>query len=103
MMDEPNGSHTLVKHMFVGTNQPRMLTTKLLEVSHGKVYCLDIAKFKARRLVPQSVQWLLHGLGGVGLFRKAFVMPEHKKSFSLTPKSKWPSSTSRKTLHWACP
>ena len=79
MMDEPDGSHTLVKHMFVGTNRPRMLTSKLLEVCHGKVYCLDIGKFNARRLVPQSVQWLLHGLGGVGLFRKSIVVPEHKK------------------------
>ena len=79
MVDEDDGSKTLIKHVYVGANRPRVLTSKMVEASVGEVFSLDISKFKARRLVPQTVQYLLHGLRGVGLFRKVLQTPELPK------------------------
>ena len=76
---EPDGTHNLVKHLFIGLNKPRMLTSKLREAAMGEVYCLDCSKFKARRLIPQTVQHLLNGIRGVGIFKKVLNATEVKK------------------------
>ena len=76
---ESDGTHNLVKHLFIGVNKPRMLTSKLHESAIGNVYCLDCSKFKARRLIPQTMQHLLQGTRGIGIFKKVLNVTKVKK------------------------
>ena len=78
LVDADDGTKTLIKHVFIGANRPRMLISKLRSAAVGEVYTLDISKFNARRLVPQTVQYLLQGLPGAGLFKKFLQAQEIK-------------------------
>ena len=57
---EDDGSNTLIKHIYVGSSKVRKLTSQLVSASHGPIYCLDVSKITARRLIPQIVHisWL---------------------------------------------
>ena len=79
LADADDGTKTLIKHVFIGANRPRMLISKLGSAAVGEVYTLDISKFHARRLVPQTVQYLIQGLPGAGLFKKFLQAQEIKK------------------------
>ena len=50
-----------------------------MEAAIGEVYCLDIAKLQARRLVPLIMQHLLQCTNGVGIFKKVIQTTEVKK------------------------
>ena len=80
---EDDGSNTLVKHIYVGSSKVRKLTSQLVSASHGPIYCLDVSKITARRLTPQIVQYLLIGLGGIGLYKFELQLPEVKNLKAL--------------------
>ena len=80
---EDDGSNTLVKHIYVGSSKVRKLTSQLVSASHGPIYCLDVSKITARRLTPQIVQYLLIGLGGIGLYKFELQLPEIKNPKAL--------------------
>ena len=79
LTNEGDGTRNLVKHLFVGVNKPRMLTSKLIDAAMGEVFCLDISKFQARRLVPLTMQYLLQQTSGIGIFKKIIQTTEVKK------------------------
>ena len=68
LVDADDGTKTLINHVFIGVNRPRMLISKRASAPFG-VYTLNISKFHARSLVPQTVQYF-QGLPEVVLLKK---------------------------------
>ena len=98
---EPDGTRNLVKHLFIGMNKPRMLTSKLREAAIGEAYCLDCSKFKARRIIPKPFNISSTASEALESSRRSSTPPRSKRRCCHKPKLTMPSTISKRRLHGA--